>query len=206
MISVALVDDHAVVRTGYRRFLELEGMRVALEAADAEAAYAALLAQPVLPEVLIFDLELPGCSGLELTRRVRARWPQARVLVFSMHDDAATVAQALAAGALGFVTKCSAPPEMVSAVREVAAGRRALAADLQQRLQQEPPPQAVLSVREFEVLQALADGKRVEQIARDLCLSPKTVANYQTSIRQKLGVNTPLELLRFARTGKPLLE
>lgn len=201
MLQIALIDDHAVVRAGYRRFLELEGLAVALEAGDADTAYAALARGNTLAvDVLVVDLELPGRSGLEFTRRVRQRWPQAKILVFTMHDDAATVTQCLRAGAAGFVTKSSAPEVLVSAVLRVAAGETALSPDVAHHLAgQRPPPHAELSTREFDVLNALLDGDVLDDIARRLCLSQKTIANYQTAIRQKLGVANAIELMRYAR-------
>ncbi|CAD5367001.1 LuxR family transcriptional regulator [Rubrivivax sp. A210] len=200
-IRVGLVDDHAVVRAGYRRFLELGGMAVVLEAGDADTAYAALGREDSLPvDVLVVDLELPGRSGLEFTRRVRSRWPEARILMFTMHDDSGTVAQCLRAGAAGFVTKSSDPEILVEAVQKVARGQTALSPDVERRLEQAgPAPHAALGTREFDVLNALLDGDSVEAIAHRLRLSPKTVANYQTSIRQKLGVATAVELLQYAR-------
>ena len=205
MLQIALIDDHAVVRAGYRRFLELEGLEVALEAGDADTAYAALARNERLAvDVLVVDLELPGRSGLEFTRRVRQRWPEAKILVFTMHDDAATVTQCLRAGASGFVTKSSAPEVLVSAVLRVAAGETALSPDVAHHLARRvagsrPPPHAELSTREFDVLNALLDGDLLDDIARRLCLSQKTIANYQTAIRQKLGVANAIELMRYAR-------
>jgi DNA-binding NarL/FixJ family response regulator len=200
-LRVGLVDDHAVVRAGYRRFLELVGLSVALEAADAETAYGSLGRGERMPvDVLVVDLELPGWSGLELTRRVRHRWPEARILMFTMHDDAGTVTQCLRAGAAGFVTKSSDPQVLVEAVQTVARGGIALSPDVAGRI--EPAlkaPHAELGAREFDVLGALLDGHGLEAIATRLSLSPKTVANYQTSIRRKLAVTNAAELLQYAR-------
>jgi DNA-binding NarL/FixJ family response regulator len=200
-LRVGLVDDHAVVRAGYRRFLELAGMEVSFEAADTDAAHAALGRGDDWPiDVLVLDLELPGRSGLDFTRRVRQRWPDARILVFSMHDDPATVAHCLRAGADGFVTKSSDPETLVQAVRDIAQGRRALSPDVQGRLGSlEAAPHTELNTREFDVLNALLEGATLESIASRLNVSQKTVANYQTSIRRKLGVTTALELMAYAR-------
>ena len=194
-----LVDDHAVVRAGYRRLLDDEaGLRVVAECGDAESAYAALgtAATPSV-DLLVLDLSMPGRSGLDMLRRARLRWPQLRVLVFTMHDSPAMVAQALAAGAAGFITKSSEPALLVAALRRVAAGEAAvLSPDIAGAAQ---APQQQLSAREFEVLRGLAEGLGVEQIAARLHLSPKTVSNYQTQVRQRLGLQTAVELLQYAR-------
>lgn len=201
-LRIGLVDDHAVVRAGYRRLLELEGMAVAAEFADADSAYAALSVGERCPvDLLVLDLSLPGRSGLELLRRLSARRPDLKVLVFTMHDSAATVAQCLRAGAAGFVTKSSAPEELIEAVHRAWRGELALSPDVAQAARQaaEPAPHLQLSTREFDVLQALLRGASVEEISQQLRLSPKTVANYQTLVRQKLGVSNAVELLRYAR-------
>ncbi|MFO1326038.1 MAG: response regulator transcription factor [Rubrivivax sp.] len=200
-LRVALVDDHAVVRAGYRRLLELEGIAVALEAADADSAYAALGRADTLPvDVLIVDLSLPGRGGLDFVRQLRRRWPEARVLVFTMHDDPATVAQCLRAGAAGFVTKSSDPALLVQAVLGVARGETALSPDVAgHQGRADAAPHAALSTREFEVLRGLLAGRGVDEIALRLHVSAKTVANYQTAIRQKLGVANAVELLQYAR-------
>jgi DNA-binding NarL/FixJ family response regulator len=201
-LRIGLVDDHAVVRAGYRRLLELEGLTVAAEFADADSAYAALsVGEPCPVDLLILDLSLPGRSGLELLRRLSVRRPALKVLVFSMHDSAGMVAQCLRAGAAGFVTKSSAPEELIDAVHRAWRGERPLSADVAPAVERESAaaPHLQLSTREFDVLQALLRGDSVEEISRQLRLSPKTVANYQTLVRQKLGVGNAVELLRYAR-------
>ena len=208
-LRVMLVDDHAVVRAGYRRLLDDEaGLRVVAECGDAESAYAALgLAAAATADVLVLDLSMPGRSGLDMLRRARLRWPRLRVLVFSMHDSPAMVAQALAAGAAGFITKSSEPALLVAALRRVAAGEDAvLSPDIAgaARAASAAAPQLVLSAREFEVLRGLAEGLGIEQIAARLHLSPKTVSNYQTQVRQRLGLQTAVDLLHYARQHRLL--
>ena len=207
MIRVLLVDDHAVVRSGYRRFLEADGeIAVVGEFADADSVYAALQQRSAsgqprdAVDLMVLDLSMPGRSGLDLLRRVRTHFPDLRVLVFSMHDSAAMVDQALKAGASGFVTKASEPQELVAAVRRVATGQIVLSADVAQaRATTAPAPHTELSRREFDVLRLLIEGLSVDDIAARMCLSVKTVANYQTQIRQKLNINNGVELLRYAR-------
>jgi DNA-binding NarL/FixJ family response regulator len=205
-LRVALVDDHAVVRAGYRRLLELENIEVAAEFADADGAYAALSPDSAdALDLLVLDLSLPGSSGLELLRRLQQRRPQLRVLVFTMHDSVTLILQCLKAGAVGFITKSSAPEVLVDAVQRAVRGERPLSPDVaaaverEEALAQPEAPHLRLSTREFDVLRALIEGAGVEEISRRLHLSPKTVSNYQTLVRQKLGVSTAVELLRYAR-------
>ena len=208
-LRVMLVDDHAVVRAGYRRLLADEpDFAVVAEHGDADAAYAGLGNAPQASvDVLVLDLSMPGRSGLDMLRRARARWPALRVLVFSMHDSPAMVAQALQSGAAGFVTKSSDPAVLVAALRRVARGETAVLspdiASAPQALAAQSPHLA-LSAREFEVLRGLAEGLSVDKIAERLHLSAKTVANYQTQLRQRLGLTTAVDLLRYARLHRLL--
>jgi len=202
-LRVALADDHAIVRVGFRRLLELEpGLRVVAEFGDADSAEAALLgATPLALDVLILDLSMPGRNGLELLRALQAARPELRVLVVSMHDAPTMVAQCLRAGAAGFVPKSSDPQAVVDAVHSVAAGRRALPAALAQALRalDAQPAHEQLTAREAEVLRHLLAGLGVDAIARQMGLSEKTISNYQTLVRQKLGVGSAHELLHYAR-------
>ena len=198
-LRVVLADDHAVVRTGYRRLLELEDdMDVVADFADSDAACAWFASHDA--DVLVLDLSMPGRGGLETLARVKARRPGLRVLVFSMHDSPAMVEQALKAGADGYLTKSSEPELLIDAVRRVARGERALSPDVASALAG-IAGEAVhleLSPREFEIFRLLAAGRTVEQIAARLFLSAKTVANYQTTIRQKTGLASVLEMYRHA--------
>ena len=202
MIRVLLADDHPVVRSGYLRLLEQEhDVRVIAEAATGEEAYTAFIAEP--PDVLATDLAMPGGGGLELIRRVLLRVPEARILVFSMYDTPLLVRRALEAGARGFLTKAAAPENLVDAVRALHAGRRYLGADLPAGLQQQDTAHeaerlAGLSPREFEIFRLLAQGQTSAECAEALKLSPKTVANHQTVIKEKLGVSTSAALAHLA--------
>ncbi|MBQ0958914.1 response regulator transcription factor [Ideonella sp. 4Y11] len=201
-IRVALADDHAVVREGYRRLLMLEpDLTICGEFADADAVFAALQRGTLLADVLVLDLSMPGRSALDLLRRIQAHWPELRVLVFSMHEDPARVQQALRAGALGYITKSSPPEDLVAAVRHVARGQAVLSADIASHAQTPslPLPHLSLTAREFEVLRGLLQGQSLEQIAEQLHISSKTVSNLQTQLRQKLGVGNAVELLRYAQ-------
>lgn len=202
-LRVALVDDHAVVRSGYRRLLELEpDMEVVAEYGDADNAYADLVgAAGDTVDLLVLDISMPGRSGLDLLRRLAQSRPGLRVLVFTMHDGAAMVEQCLAAGAAGFVTKSSAPQLLVDALRRAARGEIALspdvAAPVNERALRRAPHQQ-LSGRELAVLEQLLAGCSIEEIAARLRLSTKTVWNYQSQIRHKLGVGGMVELLQYA--------
>ena len=201
-LRIGLVDDHAVVRSGYRRLIELEDdLAVTAEFVDAESTYAALTAPGPCPvDLLVLDLSLPGQSGLELLRHLAQRLPSLPILVFTMHESGALVQQCLRAGAAGFVTKSSEPGTLLDALRRISRGEIALSDDVAPAPDASPEaPHAALSVREFDILQHLVVGQDVDRIAQTLHLSAKTVANYQTEIRRKLGVGNAVELLRYAR-------
>lgn len=199
-IDVLLVDDHAVVREGYRRLLESAGqIRVSGEAGDGEEAYRLFAARHF--DVVVMDITLPGVSGLEIMRRMLARDARARVLIFSMHEEAVFPARALKFGAMGYATKSSAPEVLVQAVRDIAQGRIYLADGITRALAQCPVPEDIrdcLTEREFEILRLLAAGRALAEISELLHLSSKTVANYQTSIREKLGADNAFQLMRMA--------
>ena len=201
-VRIVLIDDHAVVRAGYRRFLEQEsGYEVIAEAGSGEEAYQLL--QRVSPDIVILDLSMPGEGGLSALRRYKLRWPLLPVLVFSMHDHLAFAIQALRAGANGYVTKSSDPQLMVGAVRRVLAGEVALSPDLTARMGRAgtaAPSQPLLglSVREFDIFRLIASGKSHEEIAALLSLSVKTITNQHSLIRQKLSIGSDIELFQLA--------
>ncbi len=198
-----LVDDHAVVREGYRRLLERDGdIAVIGEAADAATAHA--LFSCLNPQIVVMDITLPGTSGIEAMRRMLIYKPDTRVLIFSMHEDAIFAKRALQAGAYGYVTKASAPNVLVEAVHSVAGGKKYLSADIAQTLALrdfavDGSAADALSAREFEVLRQLALGKSVKEIAQSMGLNPKTISNHQSAIKQKLGADTAIQLLSIAR-------
>jgi two-component system, NarL family, invasion response regulator UvrY len=202
LITVLLVDDHAVVRQGYRRLLERNvAIQVIGEAANSEEAYERAAA--LEPQVIVMDIALPGVSGIEATRRILARRPQQYVLMFSMHDDAIFASRALEAGARGYASKASAPEVLVDAISAVARGERYLSPDVEKGIAQQTSSQAksvadTLTAREFEVLRLLARGETVRAIGEKLGLSEKTVANHQSAIREKLGARNGVQLARVA--------
>jgi len=200
-LRIAIADDHAVVRTGYRRLLELdEGMQVVAEFGDGESAYRWLSSNAA--DVLILDLSMPGRGGLATLERLRHRVPDLRILVFTMHEGADLALQTLRVGASGYITKSSPPESLVDAVRDVIAGGTPVSPEVARALNRSNPESGALhqslSPREFEVFLRLARGETVEQIATLCSLSAKTIANYQTSIRQKTGLGSSLEMYRYA--------
>jgi two-component system invasion response regulator UvrY len=199
---VLLVDDHAVVREGYRRLLERdESLTVVGEAAA--MAEALMLDAQLQPDVIVLDIALPGVSGIEILRRLIARRPDARVLMFSMYQDGIYATHAMNAGAFGYLSKASAPDLLVSAVRTVAAGGRYMSPDVELAMTTQSATARqlanALSIRELEVLRLLAQGYGVDAIAARLGLSPKTAANHQSSIKQKLGAGSALQLILIAQ-------
>ena len=201
-IRVMLVDDHAVVRSGIRRLLEQHaGFNVIAEAESGERAYQ--LFGELLPDVAIMDLSMPGMGGMEAIKRIIARYSQARLLVLSMHENAAFANQALKAGARGYLAKNSLAEELVAALLAVHAGKTYISSDIARKIAMQGvdnkgDPMQQLSARDFEIFRMLAEGLDGEQIATALKISSKTVANYQTMIKQKLGINNPVEMVRLA--------
>ena len=200
--AIMLVDDHAVVREGYRSVLQKQpGLRVVAEASDGAEAYR--LFKATEPDLVIMDLSMPGIGGIEAIRRIRQWDKRARILVFTMHQNAAFAVQAIRAGASGYVTKTSPPETLVHAVMDVLAGKIAISPDIDHelalsRLAGEAAAADVLSAREFEVLRMLLAERTTEEIAEALHISPKTVANLHSLIKDKLGVGSDIELVRLA--------
>ena len=200
--TIMLVDDHAVVREGYRSVLQKQpGLKVIAEASDGAEAYR--LFKEVRPDVVVMDLAMPGIGGIEAIRRIRQWDREARILVFTMHENVGFAVQAIRAGARGFVTKTSPPETLVRAVMDVLAGQIAVSPDIDHqlalgRLAGEIVAADVLTAREFEVLQMLLAERTTQEIADALHISPKTVANLHSLIKDKLGVGSDIELVRLA--------
>src|SRR4051812_37904254 len=201
-ISILLVDDHPVVRQGYRRVLEHQSdFRVVAEADSAANAYIAFKQHS--PDIVVLDISMPGASGLEAIRNIRLRDRSARVLVFSMHTEAVLVKAAFDAGASGYVTKSNEPAALIRAIRSVARGERAMSDDIAHILAAESltPSRSTLDQlgeREIEILRQFAAGATTKQIASNLNLSVKTVQNYHYLIKAKTGMRTDAQLVRLA--------
>ena len=201
MIRVRRVDDHALVRMGFRMLLVEAGMEVVAEAGDGEQA--CRLYAHVAPDVVVMDLSMPGMGGLEALRRLLAQDAHARVLVLSAHEDTAHPSRVLRAGALGYLAKRSAPETLIAAVGAVARGERYIDAQTAQalavaQLDGAASPAEVLSEREFSVFMQLARGATVAQIAEHLNLSPSTVGTHLYHVKQKLRAANQSELTLVA--------
>jgi DNA-binding NarL/FixJ family response regulator len=200
-IRVMLVDDHAIVLEGYRRLLEKQQrIEVVAEATDSAAAYQ--LFKNERPDVVVTDISMPGRGGIDLIGMLRQFDSSVRVVVFSMHQSPAFALHAFQAGARAYITKSSKPLLLVQAIIEVFEGRSYISPDVSQTCALvsgvNDEPHASLSPREFEILRLVLDAKTAPEIASALNLSPKTVANYQSMIKQKLGVSSDIELLYLA--------
>jgi len=202
-IKVILVDDHAVVRAGFRMLLSTEAdIDVIAEAERGEAACQLYMEQQ--PDVMVLDLSMPGIGGLESIRRICNRDSNAKILVFSVHDEMVYVDRAMSAGAKGYITKNSAPGILATAIQKIAEGELYIEQGLMKNMplqNSEADYQTIvdtLSPREFDVFLLLAKGLTAHKIADELCLGYKTVANYGTQIRSKLKVSTVAELAHIA--------
>ena len=200
-MRILIVDDHPIVASGCRTVVADEPDVVVLEAADAESAEQAFIAER--PDICVIDINLPTVSGFELARRLLARDAAARIIMFSMNDDPVFVARAIETGARGYVSKTGDPQQLVDAIREVARGGVYLPPALARSIAFAGPgvaksPLARLNARELEILRLLSSGKSLSEIAWLVHSPYKTVANTSSIIRQKLGVRTSAELVRLA--------
>ena len=205
-INVMLVDDHAVVRMGFRMLLETAAdIKVIAEAENGEQAIKLYVEHQ--PNVVVMDITMPGIGGLEAIERIMAKDSAARILVLSAHEDSVHPKRVLNAGAMDYLTKRSAAEELIKAIRTVAGGKMYLEANIAQQmaiqqLSGQQNPVDVLSDREFEVFMALAKGKTTNDIADTLCLSPRTVGTHLYNIKQKLNASNSAEIALIAmRSG-----
>lgn len=196
-ITVLLVDDHSLVRRGFRRMLEDEkDMEVVGEAGDGEQAIQ--LAKAVRPNVVVMDCALPGMNGLDATRQIIQDSPNTAVLMLSMHSEGTWVRQAIEAGAKGYVLKNALDLELGSAIRKVAAGESVFDPQVAQRAALKGERSSALTPRELEVLQMIVDGKSNKEIASALDLSANTVAVHRANIMNTLGIHKTAELVVYA--------
>ena len=201
-IKILLVDDHAVVRMGFKMLIEAEAdIKVIGEAENGEAAIK--LFQELKPDIIVMDITMPGIGGLEAIDRIMAKDKNTKILVLSAHEDSVHPKRVLNAGAMGYLTKRSAAEELIKAIKSVYQGKRYLEPNIAQQmaitqLSGETNPVEILSDREFEVFMALAKGKSTNDIAETLCLSPRTVGTHLYNIKQKLNANNSAEIALIA--------
>lgn len=205
-INVMLVDDHAVVRMGFKMLLETtDDIKVIAEAESGEEAIKFYMEHK--PNVIVMDITMPGMGGMEAIERILSKESSARILVLSAHEDSVHPKRVLNAGAMGYVTKRSAAEELIKAIRAVASGKKYIEASVAQQmaiqqLSGTQNPVDVLSEREFEVFMSLAKGKTTNEIAETLFLSPRTVGTHLYNIKQKLNANNSAEIALIAmRSG-----
>jgi len=196
------VDDHAVVRMGFKMLIEAEeGIKVIGEAESGEIAIK--LFQELKPDIIVMDITMPGIGGLEAIDRIMAKDKNTKILVLSAHEDSVHPKRVLNAGAMGYLTKRSAAEELIKAIKSIHQGKRYLEPNIAQQmaitqLSGESNPVEILSDREFEVFIALAKGKSTNEIADTLCLSPRTVGTHLYNIKQKLNANNSAEIALIA--------
>ncbi|QQX86599.1 response regulator transcription factor [Cupriavidus necator] len=202
MIRVLMADDHAIVRSGLKQILSTTtDVIVAAEAADGGAVLEQLRAGKF--DLLLLDMSMPGISGIDLIRRVQAEWPSLAILILSMHNEAQVASRALRAGAWGYVTKDSEPEILLGAIRKLASGGKFIDPALVDAMVfyqrgTDAHSHEVLSDREFQVLQQLAAGQTVNEIAEAFSLSAKTISTYKARLMQKLTLQNNAELVRYA--------
>jgi two-component system invasion response regulator UvrY len=201
-INVLLVDDHSVVRMGFKMLIENESdMAVICEAESGELGITAFKEHK--PSIVIMDITMPGMGGLDAIERIIAFDKKAKILVLSAHEDSVHPKRALSAGALGYLTKRSAAEELIKAIRSVNSGTKYLEPAIAQQMaitqiSGENNPVEILSDREFEVFMDLAKGKSTNEIADTMCLSPRTVGTHLYNIKQKLNANNSAEIALIA--------
>jgi len=207
MIRLVLADDHTIVREGLKGLLAAAGdLDVVGEASDGHEVMERVRSLDF--DVLLLDMSMPGRSGIELIRLVRAEKPKLRVLVLSMHEENQYAVRAIRAGASGYLTKESASRQLVEAIRKVAGGGAFISAEVAQQLalgampDAKGPPHTALSDREFQIFRMIADGHAVSDIAGRLNLSVKTVSTHKSNILQKMNMSTQAELIRYAITHR----
>ena len=204
MIKVFIADDHSIVRAGLRRIVEESGdMEVIAEASDGKGALQQI--QKEQPDVAVIDISMPGLDGLEVTAQLHAGYPKLPVIILTMHEEEQYVIRAIEAGAMGYITKRSAPEQLVNAIRKVYAGSRYLSAEATDLLalrvargSQGQSPLDSLSTRELQVLRRLAMGHTNREIASAYGISIKTVDTYRFRLLKKLNLRNNAELSRFA--------
>ena len=203
MLKILIADDHAIVRQGLKQILaDIPDQAIIDEAANGNQVLSKVRKNTY--DVLILDISMPGLSGLDVLKQLKIERPDLNVLMLSMHPEEQYAIRALKAGAAGYLTKESAPEELVAAIKKVSMGRKYVTASLAEKLafdlgeRSERPPHEYLSDREFQVLRLIASGKTVKEIAEDMFLSIKTISTYRSRILEKMNMKTNAELTHYA--------
>lgn len=203
MIKILIADDHPVVRKGLKEIIEeTSDMEVTEEASNGQEVLAKVFEKDF--DVVLLDISMPGRSGLDILKELKSQRPKLSVLVLSIHPEEQYAVQVLKAGAAGYLTKKSAPDELVSALRKVSAGGKYVSPSLAEKLASaletgiDRPAHETLSAREYEVMRKIASGKTVTEISKELFLSPKTISTYRTRILEKMRMKNNAELIRYA--------
>ena len=203
MIRILIADDHAIFREGLKHILsESPDVKVAAEARNGQEVLEKIWSEKY--DMVLLDISMPGMSGLEVLKQLKIEKPKLPVLVLSMHPEEQYAVRVLRAGASGYLTKESAPDELITAIRKVSQGRKYITSSLAERLafemeiDSEKPLHEVLSDREYQVLRIIAAGKTIKQIAEELSLSIKTVSTYRSRIMEKMKMKTNAELMHYA--------
>jgi len=203
MLRILVVDDHAVVREGVKQILaDVSDMVVQGEAGDGREALEKAMQHDY--DLILLDISMPGRGGLEILKEIKTRQPKMPVLILSMHPEEQYAIRALRAGAAGYLTKASAPQELIGAIRKASRGGKYVTTSLAEKLafeldvDTEKPLHETLSNREYQVMLMLASGKTVSEIAEDLCLSAKTISTYRSRIMEKMGMKKNAELTLYA--------
>lgn len=202
MIRILIADDHPIVRNGLKQIISEQGdMRVIGEVTDGDELVETLRQE--LPDVVLCDMSMPGRSGIDLIKAIKAQWPSLPLLVLSVHEDDMYAVRTIKAGAMGYVTKASPSEQLLAAIRRVSAGRLYINEDVAEKLALqviggEQLPHSELSDREHQVFVMLAEGLTVSEIARELHLSVKTISTHKTNIMLKMNWTNMAELIRYA--------
>lgn len=203
MIKILIADDHPVVRKGLKEIIEEHSdMKVVDEASSGQEVLEKIFKKEF--DVVLLDISMPGKSGLDILKELKSHRPKLTVLVLSMHPEEQYAVQVFKAGAAGYLTKKSAPDELLTALRKVSSGGKYVSSSLAEKLayalehDTEKPLHETLSAREYEVMRKIASGKTVTEIAREMFLSPKTISTYRARILEKMGLKNNAELIRYA--------
>jgi two-component system invasion response regulator UvrY len=206
MIRIIIVDDHPVVRRGLKQILhEKPDIKVVGEAESAQEAFEII--RTIDCDAVVLDISLPGASGVEILKQLKYEYKKLPVLILSVHPEEQYAVRVMKAGASGYLTKESAPDELVKAIRKIIAGGKYISSSLAERLITDidasgKPRHEKLSDREFEIMRMIAQGKPIKTIGEELCLSEKTVSTYRTRLLGKMNMHTNAEIINYALKNK----